>query len=34
MPVKSMKAFEQPEMNVAGNGGAGLKSVAVSYTTQ
>ncbi|CAA9287985.1 MAG: hypothetical protein AVDCRST_MAG56-4313 [uncultured Cytophagales bacterium] len=34
MPVKSLKASEQPEMNVAGSGDADLKSVTVSYTTQ
>jgi hypothetical protein len=34
MPVKSLKASEQPEMNVAGSGDDDLKSVTVSYTTQ
>ncbi len=34
MPVKSLKASEQPEMNVAGSGDGDLKSVTVSYTTQ
>jgi len=34
MPVKSLKASEQPEMDVAASGDADLRSVTISYTAQ